>query len=73
MCLYLLQYRTHLDIVPTDIGNTEVAPGGSLDLCLRFLYEVKIVKMFSMFLCINFCLSEIIFLSFSPSKERYEG
>ena len=27
-CLYLLRYRTHLDIVPTDIGNIEVTPGG---------------------------------------------
>ena len=39
-------YRTHLDIVPTDIGNIEVAPGGGgLDFCLRFPYEEKVVKI----------------------------
>ena len=45
---YLLRYRTHLDIVPIlflDTGNIEVAPGGFLDFCLRFLYKVKIVKI----------------------------
>ena len=28
--------RTYLDIVPTNIGNIEVAPGGCLEFCLRF-------------------------------------
>ena len=31
VCWYLLRYRTHFDIVPTDIGNIEVAPG---DFCI---------------------------------------
>ena len=28
MCCYLLRYRTHLGIVPTNIGNVEVTAGG---------------------------------------------
>ena len=45
VCCYLLRYRTHLDIVLTDIGNTEVAAGRFLDFCLSFTYKVKIVKI----------------------------
>ena len=40
-----LRYRTHVDIVPTNTGNIEVAPRGFLDFWLRFLYKVKIVKL----------------------------
>ena len=43
--IYLPRYRTHLDIVPTNIGSTEVAPGWFLDFCLRFPYNVKIIKI----------------------------
>ena len=32
-------------IGPMDIGNVEVALGGSLDICLRFPYKIKIVKI----------------------------
>ena len=43
MVLNLCTFLGHR-VVPTDIGNIEVAPGG-LDFCLKFPYKVKIVKI----------------------------
>ena len=42
---FVLRCRTHLDIVPADTGNVEVAPGGFLDFCLKFPYKLEIIKI----------------------------